>query len=87
MYNIQYPMTNHMAKNIKKEGIEDVYNWVTILYSRDWHNIVNQLYFNKKKKKKEDYYGQGRVYDPLYAFCSLLNLSTWKSAQLAVRTW
>ena len=21
---------------------------VTLLYSRDWHNIVNQLYFNKK---------------------------------------
>ena len=60
MYNIQYPMTNHMAQNIKKEGI-DVYNWVTILYSRDWHNIVNQLYFNKKKKKKGAYYGQGRV--------------------------
>jgi len=23
---------------------------VTLLYSRDWHNIVNQLYFNKKIK-------------------------------------
>ena len=22
---------------------------VTLLYSRNWHNIVNQLYFNKKK--------------------------------------
>ena len=26
-----------------------MYNWVTLLYSRDWHNIVHQLYFNKKK--------------------------------------
>ena len=27
-----------------------MYNWVTSLYSRDWHNIVliNHLYFNKK---------------------------------------
>ena len=25
-----------------------VYDWVTILYSRNWHNIVNQLYLNKK---------------------------------------
>ena len=23
---------------------------VTLLYSRDWHNIVNKLYFNKKNK-------------------------------------
>ena len=22
------------------------YDWVTLLYSRNWHNIVNQLYFN-----------------------------------------
>ena len=25
---------------------------ITLLYSRNWHNIVNQLYFNKKLKKK-----------------------------------
>ena len=24
-------------------------NWVTLLYSRNWHNIANQLSFNKKK--------------------------------------
>ena len=29
----------------------DVYNWVTRLYSRDWHNVVYQLYFNKKPWK------------------------------------
>ena len=23
---------------------------VTLLYDRDWHNIVNQLYFNKNKQ-------------------------------------
>ena len=40
-----------MEKNIIKEGLY-VYNWVTLLYNRDWHNIVNQLYFNKKKKEK-----------------------------------
>ena len=28
------------------------YNWATVLHSRDWHNIVNQLCFNLKKKKK-----------------------------------
>ena len=39
-----------MEKNIKKERLY-VYNWVTLLYSRDWHDIVNQLYFNKKVNK------------------------------------
>ena len=27
-----------------------VYDCVTLLYSRNWHNFVNQLYFNKKFK-------------------------------------
>ena len=45
-----------MEKNIKKECLY-VYNWVTLLYSRDWHNIVNQLYFNKKFFKEIDEYG------------------------------
>ena len=26
-----------------------MYDWVTLLYSRNWHHIENQLYFNKKK--------------------------------------
>ena len=29
-----------------------VYDWVTLLYSRNGHNTVNQPYFNLKKKKK-----------------------------------
>ena len=24
-----------------------MYDWVTMPYSRNWHNTVNQLYFNK----------------------------------------
>ena len=33
-----------------------MYDWATSLYSRNWHSIVNQLYFNTKKKggKKKD---------------------------------
>ena len=27
-----------------------VYDCIALLYSRNWHNIVNQLHFNKKKK-------------------------------------
>ena len=26
-----------------------MYDWVTLLYRNNWHNIINQLYFNKKK--------------------------------------
>ena len=28
-------------------------NWVMLLYRRNEHNIVNQLYFNKTGKKKD----------------------------------
>ena len=30
-----------------------MYNWFSLLYSRNYHNIVNQLYFNKTIKKGE----------------------------------
>ena len=46
---IEYPVINHNGKEYKKEHTH-VYNWVTLLYSRDWHKIVNQLYVNKLKK-------------------------------------
>ena len=36
-----------MEKNMKK----NVYNWITLLYYRNYHNIVNILYFNKIKMK------------------------------------
>ena len=32
-----------------------MYDWVTLLYSRNWYNIVNQLYFNKKNQKKRNF--------------------------------
>ena len=28
-----------------------MYFWVTLLYTRNWHNIVSQLYFNENKKE------------------------------------
>ena len=30
-----------------------VCDWVTMLYSKDWHNSVNQLYFNKNIQKEK----------------------------------
>ena len=49
---IQYPMINHNGKEyLKKECVcvyIYMYNWITLLYGRNKHNIVNQLYFNFK---------------------------------------
>ena len=39
------------GKNLKKNGCMYVYNWITLFYIRNYHNIVNQLYFNKNLKK------------------------------------
>ena len=45
---IQYLVINHKGKEYLKKECMYLYNWVTLLYSRDRYNIVNQLYFNKK---------------------------------------
>ena len=37
-------------KILKKNGCVYLYNWITLLYSRNCHNIVNQLYFSKTLK-------------------------------------
>ena len=30
-----------------------MYKWITILYGRNYHSLVNQLYFNKTFKNKK----------------------------------
>ena len=47
---IQCPGINHNGKEYKKECVH-MYNRVALLYNRNQHNIVNQLYFNFKKQK------------------------------------
>ena len=41
---VQCPGINHNGKEYKKECIY-MYNWITLLYSRNLYNIINQLYF------------------------------------------
>ena len=45
---IQYPMINHNGKDIlKKEYIcmyVCMYNWITFLYRRNQHNIINKMW-------------------------------------------
>ena len=37
-----------MEDNVRKGMYMYICDWITLLYSRNWHNILNQLYFNKK---------------------------------------
>ena len=40
-----------------------MYDWVTMLYSRNWHNTVNQLYSNNNKKTcSGDSKGEGKTF-------------------------
>ena len=36
-----------MEDNMRKRMY--MYDWVTLLYSRNWHSILNQVCFNPKK--------------------------------------
>ena len=52
---MQYPMTNHDGKEYIKKECVCIYtqNPVTLLYSRNEHNTVHQLYFDKTKTRKK----------------------------------
>ena len=41
----QYSVINHNRKEYEKECL-CMYNWITVLCSRNLHNTVNQLHFN-----------------------------------------
>ena len=47
----QHPVINYNGEKYLRKECLSVYNRVTFLYRRDWHNIVHQL-FNKKYFKK-----------------------------------
>ena len=36
-----------------------MYNWVVILYSRNYHNTVLELYFNKTLKNENNFEKEG----------------------------
>ena len=41
---------NYVRKNLKKNECVYMYNGIILLYSRNYHNIVNQLHFHKTLK-------------------------------------
>ena len=45
-WELPYAAGAALKKKKKKKKNIYTYNWVTLLYSRNWPNIVNQLYFN-----------------------------------------
>ena len=47
----QYSVIIYVGKNLKGNGCVYMYNWITLLYSRIYHNLVNQIYSNKDFKK------------------------------------
>ena len=49
-------MVNLHGKEIQKRGYTYMYSWLTLLFSRNQHNIVKQLYSNKNLKKKSDWW-------------------------------
>ena len=49
----QYSVIIYMGKNLKENGYVYMYNWIILLYSRNYHNIVDQLHFNKTLKNEK----------------------------------
>ena len=43
----QYSVKIYVGKESEREWHVDMYNWITLLYSKNDHKFVNQLYFNK----------------------------------------
>ena len=38
-------------KNLRENGYVYLYDWVTLVYSRNYCSLINQLYLNKNFKK------------------------------------
>ena len=44
---IQYSVMIYMGKESEREWYVYMYNWIILLYTRNYHNVVNQLCLNK----------------------------------------
>ena len=40
-------------KNLKNNGCVFMYNWITLLYSRNYRKLINQLHFNQTLKNEK----------------------------------
>ena len=46
------------GREFEKKNVYVQYDWVIMLYSRNWHNTLNQLYSNTNKIKKKSQLSQ-----------------------------
>ena len=59
-----------MMDDSMRKGMYISYDWVTRLYSRNWHNMLNQLYSKKKgREQQRDYV----LESPRVSMCCLWN--------------
>ena len=56
-----------------------MYDWVTTLYSRNWHNTVNQIYSNKKSLPKPP--------KKCYNFLLLFGLLIYLFVEIFIEVW
>ena len=49
--------------NLKNNGCLYMYSWITLLYSKNYHNIVNQLHFKKNFKKWKKFCSNPNAFD------------------------
>jgi len=52
-----FKMKSMWEKNLKENQCVYLYNWITLLYNKDCHDILNQLYFSRilKNEKKNKF--------------------------------
>ena len=48
----QCPVVSLTGRNAKNRWYMYTYSWFTLLYSRNWHNIVNRVYSAKRYRRK-----------------------------------
>ena len=79
----QYSVIICVWKESKKKGCVYIYNWITSLCSRIYHNTVNQLYFNKTFKNKKRLKGNS---EHLFAsnVCTVLLITIYSAAKTLV---
>ena len=44
---IRHDWVTELTERIMEKNMKNIYLWITLLYTWNWYNIVNQLYFNK----------------------------------------
>ena len=80
----RYSVMAYMGKESEKNGCVYMYHWITLLCSRNDHNLVNQLYFNKNFKKKMQSLRCHRTSTSAPRVCGLTQLivflGLWRSA-------